>query len=89
MFWGHLPAERDRPWSVTPLLDQGLVELSSGAGMYDGPAVVAVVLEAGHVGAKERGKLAATAHTLALVAHLIIKDVRFHLHLKQEMWLRC
>lgn len=48
------------------------------------PAVLAVVLEAGDVGAEEWRELASTSGSLALVTHLVIEHVRFHLHLSRN-----
>lgn len=52
--------------------------------MDAGPAVLAVVLQAGDVGTEEGGELAPTACPLALVAHLVVQDVRLDLHLAKK-----
>ena len=52
------PAKGDGAGAVRPLLDQGLVELSTSTGVDGDPAVLAIVLEAGYVGAEERSKFA-------------------------------
>lgn len=52
--------------------------------MDAGPAVLAVVLQAGDVGTEEGGELASTACPLALVAHLVVQDVRLDLHLAKK-----
>ena len=75
-----LPNGHD-PGPVGALLDEGLVELPAGAVVDGLPAVLAVVLQAGHVGAEERRELAAAARAGALVAHLVVQHVRLHLHL--------
>ena len=57
------------------------MELAAGPGVDGRPAVLAVVLEAGDVGAEERRKLAAAARALALVTQLVVQDVWLHFHL--------
>lgn len=52
--------------------------------MDAGPAVLAVVLQAGDVGTEEGGELAPTACPLALVAHLVVQDIRLDLHLAKK-----
>lgn len=52
--------------------------------MDAGPAVLAVVLQTGDVGTEEGGELPPTAGPLALIAHLVVQDVRLHLHLGQS-----
>ena len=76
-----VPAEGDVTGSVTSLLHQGLVKLSSGARVYGRPAVLTVVLQTGDVGAEERCKLPAAASSLALIAQLVIQHVWLHFHL--------
>lgn len=76
-----VPAEVNLARAVGSLFDQGLVKLSSGAGVDVGPAEFAVVLQTGDVGAEEGSKFPSTACTLTLVAQLIIQDVGLHLHL--------
>ena len=71
-------------WPVPALLHQGLVELTAGPGVDGRPAVLAVVLEAGDVGAEERRKLASAACALALVTQLVVKDVWLHFHLEED-----
>lgn len=74
---------------VSPLLDQWLVELSSGTGVDGGPAVLAVVLETGDVSAEEGSKLPPTACPLALITQLVIQHIWLDFHLgergKEEM----
>lgn len=77
------PAEGHLSRAVAPLLHQWLVELSARPGVDTGPAVLTVVLQAGDIGTEEGGKLPPTARPLALVTHLIVQDVRLHLHLKE------
>ncbi len=48
------------------------------------PAVLAVVLQTGDVGAEERCKLAAAASSLALIAQLVIQHIWLHFHLQSE-----
>lgn len=74
------PTEGHVSRAVTPFLHQWLVKLSAGSRVDAGPAVFAIVLQAGDVGTEEGGKLAPTACPLALVAHLVVQDVRFDLH---------
>lgn len=78
------PAERYHPGPVGALLDQRLVELAAAARVNARPAVFAVVLQTGHVGAEERCELAAAAHALTLVADLVVQYVRLHLHLQRR-----
>lgn len=84
-----VPAEVDLAGTVGSLFDQRLVELAPGAGVDVRPAELAVILQAGDVGAKERGELSATTCSLAFVAQLVVQHVRLHLHLwhmnKQNM----
>ena len=60
--WGREKELRPTKWdgagAVRPLLDQGLVKLSTSTGVDGDPAVLAIVLEAGYVGAEERSKFA-------------------------------
>lgn len=76
------PSEGDGAGPVCALLDQGLVELAAGARVDGRPAMLAVVLQTGDVGAEEGRELAAAAGALALVAHLVVQHVRLHLHLR-------
>lgn len=76
-----VPAEVDLAWAVGSLLDQGLVELSPGAGVNVGPAELAIVLQTGDISAEEGGKLPSAASALTLVTQLIVQDVGLHLHL--------
>lgn len=75
------PTEGDVSRAVAPLLHQWLVKLSAGSRVDAGPAVLAVVLQAGDVGTEEGGELPPTASPLALIAHLVVQNVRLHLHL--------
>ena len=79
-----VPAEGDVARAVAALLHQGLVELAAGPGVDGRPAVLAVVLQAGDVGAEERGELAAAARPLALVAQLVVEHVWLHFHLRRD-----
>lgn len=67
---------------VAALLHQGLVELPAGARVDGRPAVLAVVLQTGDVGAEERRELAAAASPLALVTQLVVQHVWLHFHLQ-------
>lgn len=67
-----VPAEVDLAGTVGSLFDQRLVELTAGAGVDVCPAELAVILQAGDVGAKERGELSTTTCPLAFVAQLVI-----------------
>jgi len=78
------PAEGDSPRSISALLHQRLVELPARAGVDLSPAMLAVVLQAGHVGAEERCELATAARSLALITHLVVQNIRLHLHLKYQ-----
>jgi hypothetical protein len=49
-----------------------------------GPALLTVVLQAGHIGAEEWSKLSSTTGTLTFVTQLIIKYVRLHLDLQPQ-----
>lgn len=78
------PFERgDAFGSVRSLLDQGLVEFPTGAGVYLDPADLAVVLQAGHVGTEVRGRLSCALLTLAFVAKLVVQHVRLYLDLSR------
>ena len=79
-----VPAEGDVAGAVPPLLHQGFVKLPSGAGVDGRPAVLAVVLQTGDVGAEERRKLPAAASSLALIAQLVVQHVWLHFHLGGE-----
>lgn len=76
-----VPAEVDLAGTVGSLFDQRLVKLASGAGVYVRPAELAVILQAGDVGAEERGELSSATRSLALVTQLVVQHVRLHLHL--------
>lgn len=80
-----VPAEGDVTRSVASLLHQGFVKLSSGARVDGRPAVLAVVLQTGDVGAEERRELPAAASSLALIAQLVIQHVWLHFHLQSEV----
>lgn len=80
-----VPAEGDVTGSVASLLHQGFVKLSSGTRVDGRPAVLAVVLQTGDVGAEERCKLAAAASPLALITQLVIQYVWLHFHLQPEV----
>lgn len=81
--WGpSAPAERHVSGAVASLLYQWLVKFSAGPRVDAGPAVLAVVLQAGDVGTEEGRKLAAAACALALVTHLVVQHVRLNLHLQ-------
>jgi len=74
------PAEGRGAGAVGALLHQRLVELAPRPAVYGLPAVLAVVLQTGDVGAEEGGELAAASRALALVTHLVVQHVRLHLH---------
>lgn len=82
-----VPAEGDVSWSVASLLHQRLMELTASTGVDGCPAILAVVLKTGDVGAEERSKLPSTAGALALVTQLVIQDIwlDFHLRGRDEM----
>lgn len=86
---GSAPAERDVAGPVTSLLYQWFVELPPSTGVYAGPAVFTVILQAGNVGTKERSKFPTTASALAFVTHLIIQHVWLHFHLHQGQENNC
>lgn len=79
-----VPAEVDLAGAVGSLLDQRLVELTAGARVDVSPAELAVVLQAGDVGAEERSKLPSAASALTLITQLVIQHVRLHLHLQDR-----
>ncbi len=81
-WWRLAPAEGHGARSVGALLDQWLVELAARTWVNLGPAVLAIVLQARHVGAEEGRKFAAATRPLTLVAHLVVEHVRLHLHLQ-------
>lgn len=70
--------------SVPSLLHQWLVELAACPRVDGCPAVLTVVLQTGHVGAEEGGKLSPTPSALTLVAQLVIQDIWLHFHLTEE-----
>ena len=72
---------RQRPRSVSAFLNQWLVVFATWPSVNGGPARFAVVLQTGHVGAKEGRELAATSRPGALIAHLVVQDVGFHFNL--------
>ena len=78
------PAEGHVSRAVAALLHQWLVKFPAGSRVDAGPAILAVVLQAGDIGTEEGGKLPSTACSLALIAHLVIQDVRLHLHLMRR-----
>ncbi len=51
--------------------------------MHGGPAVLAVVAQAVDVATEIGGIAIAAVHTMTLVTHLVVQDVRLHLHLHQ------
>lgn len=61
------------------------MKLSSGARVDGRPAVLAVVLQTGDIGAEERRELPTAASSLALIAQLVIQHVWLHFHLQSEM----
>lgn len=81
-----VPAEGDVTGSVAALLHQGLVKLTASSRVDGGPAVFAVVLQTGDIGAEKGRKLAAAAGSLALVAELVVQHVWLHFHLQQHGW---
>jgi len=58
--------------------DQGLVKFAPLASVNNSPTLIAVVLQAGDVSAKERGEFSAAFVALAFVAHLIVQNVRLN-----------
>ncbi len=70
--------------SVASFFHQWLVELTSRPGMNDCPALLTVVQQAGDVGAEERSEFAIAAHSVAFVAHLVVKHVGFHFNLGKQ-----
>lgn len=80
-----VPAEGDVTRPVASLLHQGFVKLPSRARVDRRPAVLAVVLQTGDVGAEERCKLPAAASSLALIAELVVQHVWLHFHLQAEV----
>lgn len=79
------PAEGHVSRAVPPFLHQWLVELSTSPGVNAGAAVLTIVLQASDIGTEEGGKLASAPRPLALVTHLVIQDVRLHLHLRSKV----
>lgn len=82
--FASVPAERDVSRPVPALLHQRLVEFPSGPRMDGRPAVLTVVLQTGHVGAKERSELPPTASALTFITQLVIQDIWLHFHLEEE-----
>lgn len=76
------PAEGHVPRSVSTFLHQWFVELTAGARVDARPAVLAVILQTGDIGTEKRGEFSSAASALTFIAHLIIQNVRFHLHLR-------
>lgn len=58
------------------------MELTTSTGVDGCPAVLAVVLKTGHVGAEERSKLPSTAGALALITQLVVQDIWLDFHLR-------
>lgn len=76
-----VPTEVDLARPVSAFFDQGLVKLSSCAGVDVGPAELAVVLQTCDISTEKGSKLSPAACALALVTQLIVQDVGLHLHL--------
>lgn len=81
-----VPAEVNLARAVGTLFYQGLVKLSSGAGVDVGPAELTVVLQTGDISAEKGSEFPSAACTLALITQLIIQDVGLHLHLHTHSW---
>lgn len=62
-----VPAEVNLAWAVGSFFDQGLVKLSSSAGVNVGPAEFAVVLQTGDISTEKGSKFPSTACTLTLI----------------------
>lgn len=75
-----VPTEVDLARPVSAFFDQGLVKLSSCAGVDVGPAELAVVLQTCDISTEKGSKLSPAACALALVTQLIVQDVGLHLH---------
>lgn len=75
------PAEGHGSGSVSPFLDQGLMELPAGPRVDLGPTLLTVILQTGYVGAEEGSELAPTSGSLAFVTHLVVQNIWFDLHL--------
>ena len=78
------PPERHGARPVGALFHQRLVELAALSAVHLRPALLAIVLQTHHVGAEERRELARAARALALVAHLVVENVRLHLNLQRD-----
>lgn len=79
-----VPAEVDLAGTVSSFFHEWLVELPASTGVDVCPAELAVILQTGDVGTKERSELPSASRSLTLVAQLVIQDVRLHLHLCGE-----
>lgn len=62
-----VPAEVNLARAVGSLFDQGLVKLSSGAGVDVGPAEFAVVLQTGDISTEKGSKFPSTPRALTLI----------------------
>ncbi len=76
------PAEGHSARAICTLLNERLVEFTTRARMDLSPAVLAVVLQTGHIGAEEWSKFAATSGSTALVTHLVIQYIGLNFHLQ-------
>ena len=75
------PSERQTAWTVCSFFDQRFMKLASSPRVNDGPTLFTVILQARDVRAEKWRKFSATAHAMAFVTHLVVKDVRFHFDL--------
>ena len=76
--------EVDGSGAISVLLDEASVVLGARGGVHSPPAVLTVVSQAVYVPTEVRSIAAHTVKPLALVTHLIIKDIGLHLNLKMK-----
>lgn len=76
------PSEWYCSWSICAFLDERFVELPPRSGVDLSPAVFAVILQTGHVGAEKWRELATAPRPLALITQLVIQNIRLDLHLE-------
>ena len=80
-----LPNEWHRPLVAAHVFADWTVEALGREGMYSGPAVFTVVLEATDRAAVERGKFPVTLDTMALITHLVVHHIRFDFNLRYKV----
>lgn len=75
-----VPAEGNMPRTVAAFLHQGLVELPARPRMNGGPAIFAIILEAGDISTEKRSELPSAAGPLTLITQLVVQDIWLNFH---------